>query len=153
MITRRLLAALLLGGGSAVGVLAVGSAAGATGPAQIRITDVETKARLVHPIGGGWGGATEVIAQQLYNPSISGRPIGRSQIVCTYVDSRNRTCLGTYQLPKGDIVVGGALQTRLLYEVPIVGGTGLYDNARGTVTVTATKFRPRREVLVFRLLG
>jgi len=35
----------------------------------------------------------------------------------------------------------------------IVGGTGLYDDARGTLTVTASKFKPRREVLLFRLLG
>jgi hypothetical protein len=34
-----------------------------------------------------------------------------------------------------------------------VGGTGLYDNARGSVTVTATHLKPRREVLVFRFVG
>jgi hypothetical protein len=62
-------------------------------------------------------------------------------------------CTSTYILPKGSLVVSGALQSRLLYELPIVGGTGLFDNARGTLTVTASHLRPRHEVLVFRLVG
>ena len=56
-------------------------------------------------------------------------------------------------LPKGSLVVTGAIESRLLYEIAIVGGTGLYDNARGTLTVTSTHIKPRREVLVFRLTG
>ena len=95
----------------------------------------------------------QVITQRLYNPTISQQPIGHSQLVCTFADKRSRTCLGSYDLPKGSIVVSGTLATRLLYQVAIVGGTGLYDNARGTLTVTASRFRPRREVLLFRLLG
>ena len=67
--------------------------------------------------------------------------------------ARDRTCTGTYILPKGTLVVTGTLQSRLLYEIPIVGGTGLFDNARGTLTVTASHLRPRHEVLVFRLVG
>ena len=35
----------------------------------------------------------------------------------------------------------------------IVGGTELYDNARGSLVVTTTSLKPRREVLVFRLTG
>jgi hypothetical protein len=35
----------------------------------------------------------------------------------------------------------------------VVGGTGLYDNARGSLTATSLKRRPSvRELLVFRLL-
>ena len=37
--------------------------------------------------------------------------------------------------------------------VIITGGTGLYDNARGTLTVTAKGLKPRRELLLFRLSG
>jgi hypothetical protein len=43
--------------------------------------------------------------------------------------------------------------TRLLYETAIVGGTGLYDNARGSLVVTTTALHPRRQILVFRLSG
>ena len=53
-------------------------AAGATGPAQIRITDVQATYRLVRPPSGGDPGTVEAITQQLYNPSISRRPIGRA---------------------------------------------------------------------------
>ena len=62
-------------------------------------------------------------------------------------------CDGTYQLPRGKLVVAGTFASRLLYDLAIVGGTLLYDNARGSLTVTATGFRPRHEVLVFRLTG
>ena len=98
-------------------------------------------------------GSTELIRQRLYNPQISEASIGRSSMMCTYLDRRERSCTATYVLPKGSLVVTGAIDSRLLYEIPIVGGTGLYDNARGTLTVTSTHIRPRREVLVFRLTG
>lgn len=70
-----------------------------------------------------------------------------------FIDRRTRSCTATYVLPRGSLVVAGVIQTRLLYEIAIVGGTGLYDNARGTLTVTSTHLRPRREVLLFRLAG
>jgi hypothetical protein len=74
--------------------------------------------------------------------------------MCTFFDVRERSCSGTYFLPKGTLVVSGVIQSRLLYAVAVVGGTGLYDNARGTLTVTSTGLRPqRREVLLFRLAG
>ena len=46
-----------------------------------------------------------------------------------------------------------AIGTRLLYQIAVVGGTGLYDNARGSLTVTSTGLHPRREILLFRLAG
>jgi len=139
--------------GFAAGVLVAATAAGgATGPAQIKITDLETSHRVAHPARGGVPGTVETVGQRLFKPGV-GKPIGRSSIVCTWVDDRDRSCLATYVLPRGSIVAAGTLRTRLLYELPVVGGTGLYDNARGTLTVTASHFRPRREVLVFRLVG
>jgi hypothetical protein len=132
-----------------------GGAAGATGPAQIRITDVQLSYKLVRPASGGVQGATELVSQRLYNPSLSStKPIGQARIVCMYLDANNRSCSGTYTLPRGSLVVSGVIQSRLLYEIAVVGGTGLYDNARGTLTVTSTGLRPqRREVLLFRLTG
>ena len=133
--------------GAAVG------ADGSTGPAQIRITDVQVADRIVYPQGGGRAGTIETIRQELYNPRLTRRPIGRSLIVCTFSDGRDRMCNATYILPTGDLVVSGALQSRLLYEIAVIGGTGAYDNARGTLTVTASHMHPRHEVLVFRLVG
>ena len=135
--------------------LLVGVAGGraATPPAHVRITDVQVSYHLVRPPNGAVIGSTELIRQRLYNPQISESSIGRSSMMCTYLDRRERSCTATYVLPKGSLVVTGAIDSRLLYEIPIVGGTGLYDNARGTLTVTSTHIRPRREVLVFRLTG
>jgi hypothetical protein len=134
----------------AVGMVAVGVPA-MTGPATIRITATDTGYRR---IGGAADhvGQTEIVQQRLFNPRIA-RPIGRGNLLCTFVNRSLRQCSGTYTLPRGRVIVAGAIESRLLFELAIVGGTGLYGNARGTVTVTSTGLRPRREVLVFRLPG
>ncbi len=150
---KRLAVALMAAAFGWVALAATGGADGSTQPSQIRITDVQLSDRVVPPLEGGRAGTVETIRQQLYNPSRSKRAIGRSLIVCTSSDSRDRMCAGAYILPKGSLVVAGALQSRLLYEVAVVGGTGLYDNARGTLTVTASHLHPRHEVLLFRLVG
>ncbi|MFL5953439.1 MAG: hypothetical protein ACJ76I_04930 [Gaiellaceae bacterium] len=132
----------------------VGAAHGSTGPAQVRITDVQASYRYVPAAGGGTAGAIEIVRQRLYNVRLTSRPIGRADLVCTFLDARERTCTGTYFLPKGTLVVAGAIQSRLFFQIPVVGGTGLFDNARGALTVTSTALRPqRREVLLFRLTG
>ena len=142
---------------AAVGGLAavvVSTAPGAIGPAQIRITDVQMSYAYVPGVKGRAAGSVELVRQRLYNPSVSQKPIGRATMMCTYFDARERTCSGTYFLPRGSLVVSGSIQSRLLYDIAVVGGTGLYDNARGTLTVTSTGLRPlRREVLLFRLTG
>jgi hypothetical protein len=148
--------AVVLGAAAVCGLVALAATRGAdgsTGPAQIRITDVQIADKIMLPPGGGRAGTVETIRQQLYNPSTSKRSIGRSILVCTSSDGRDRMCSATYILPKGNLVVAGSLQSRLLYETAIIGGTGLYDNARGSLTVTATHIHPRHEVLVFRLVG
>jgi hypothetical protein len=136
-----------------VGLTASAGSTAATGPAQIRITDLQVSYHVVRPSTGSTAGSVEIIRQRLYNPTISEAPIGRGTMICTYADQRERSCTATYKLPKGEIVVTGAIQSRLLYEIPVVGGTRLFDNARGSLTVTSTHLRPRREVLVFRLAG
>jgi hypothetical protein len=150
---KRLAVALIAAAFGWIALAATGGAGGATGPATIAITDVQLADRIVLPSGGGRAGTIETIRQLLYNPSRSKHAIGRSLIVCTSSDARDRLCIGTYILPRGSLVVTGALQSRLLYELPVVGGTGLYNNARGTLTVTASHLHPRHEVLVFRLVG
>jgi hypothetical protein len=137
----------------ATAALCVASGGASTGPAQVRITDLQTSYAVVRSPSGGVVGSTQIVHQRLYNPRVSQRAIGHSLIVCTFADRRLRTCNGTYFLPKGQLVVAGAIESRLLYEIPIVGGTGLFDNARGSLTVTSTHLRPRREVLLFRLTG
>jgi hypothetical protein len=50
-------------------------------------------------------------------------------------------------------MLAGSITNREIYELAIVGGTGLYNNARGTFTATRMSLRPRREFLIFRLAG
>jgi hypothetical protein len=142
-----------------VGMLVVspweGGSKAATGPATIRITDVQdTVVRVDVGAKGKSPGDMEIIRQRLYNERVTTRSIGRSEVVCTFMDSRRaRVCRGTYFLPKGRIVVGGSLLYRQFYELAVLGGTGLFDNARGSVVVTRTGVHPVRDRIVFRLVG
>ena len=121
-----------------------GTSQAATGPATIRITGAKGKSP----------GDMEIIRQRLYNTRLTTRSIGRSELLCTFVDRRrSRVCRGTFFLPKGKIVVGGSLLYRQFYELAVLGGTGLYDNARGSLVVTRMGVHPVRDRMVFRLVG
>jgi hypothetical protein len=98
-------------------------------------------------------GDIEVISQSLFNRRVTTKSIGHSDLVCTFIDTRARSCRGTYFLPRGKIMVGGSLRFRQFYELAVLGGTGLYNNARGTLTVTRTATRPTRDIVLFRLVG
>ena len=122
-------------------------------PGVIRITNQEVRRANVD-IGrrGSSPGDIVVYRQLLYNRRITRKPIGRAELVCTYMDSISRHCNGTYFLPRGRIVVGGAVRFRQFYELAILGGTGLYNNVRGSLTVTSTARKPARDLLLFRLV-
>ncbi len=144
--------------GILAGVLAAGPALtrseAGTGPALIRITDRELEVTRVD-IGrrGTSPGDVEVVRLRLLQRG-TGTTLGIGELVCTFADSvRSRVCRGTYTLPRGKLVVGGSILYRRFYDLAVLGGTGLYDNARGTLTVTRTHRNPVRDLLVFRLVG
>ena len=143
--------------GVLVGVLVVSpwepGASASTGPATIRITNKEISvARVDVGRSNKSPGDMEIIRQQLFDRRQN--RIGPAELVCTFVDSRRaRVCRGTYFLPKGKLVVGGSLTYRQFYDLAVLGGTGLYDNARGSVTVTRMGRRPVRDLVVFKLVG
>jgi hypothetical protein len=95
----------------------------------------------------------EIVRQTLFNRRVTSKPIGRAELVCTFTTRTSRVCRGTYFLPRGKLVVGGSIVFRSVYELAVLGGTGLFDNARGTLTATRTSRTPRREFLLFRLVG
>jgi hypothetical protein len=97
-------------------------------------------------------GDLEVIRERLYNRRITPKSIGHVEMVCTSTGGNSANCSGTYFLPKGKIVVAGPRTFREIFEVAVVGGTGLYDNVRGTLTVTSLGGKPVRSLLYFRLL-
>jgi hypothetical protein len=121
----------------------------ATGPAVVRLTDLQTS--MSSTPGNNHGlGAVEIATLKLFGGS---RTIGKGVLTCMVVSKTQRSCLGSYLLPRGMIETSGLINSRLLYTAAITGGTGLYDNARGTLTVTARGLQPRRELLLFRLSG
>ena len=124
-----------------------------TRPGTIRITDREVKH--LHVDGGAPGkgaGDQDFYRQLLFNKRITPNAIGHSDIVCTNTGTGSTSCTGTYFLPRGKIMVGGVIGGRLFYELAVYGGTGLYNNARGTVTATYLGGLPPQEFLVFRLV-
>jgi len=121
-----------------------------TGKAVVRLTDRQV--RLSH-FGGDAVGSGDIARMTLFGSSSATRPIGHAVVTCTDVGAGEQTCQGSYVLPKGTLETAGVLRTRLFYTQAIVGGTGLFDDARGTLTVTAKHLSPRREILLFRLTG
>ena len=138
--------------GLALVVMAVAPAAQALErPGTIRITTREVAHRVIDQGRRGRGpGDLEISRTLLYNKGLTPRAIGHGEIVCTFTGRRSRVCNGTYFLPRGKIVVAGALVYRQFYELAVLGGTGLYNNVQGSLTVTTT--RPRRDILTFRLV-
>ena len=124
-----------------------------TGPGTIRISDREVNH--VHVDGGAPGrgaGDQDFYRQLLFNKRITPKAIGHSDITCTNTGTGSMSCSGTYFLPKGKLMVGGVIGSRLFYELAVYGGTGLYNNARGTLTATYLGGLPPQEFLVFRLV-
>jgi len=151
--TRKLLPVLMgVGAGLLLAVPAGQSSGDAVGP--IRITSREVSYERVD-IGkpGTSPGDLEIIRQTLFNRRVTSKPIGHADLVCTFVDKQARSCRGTYFLPRGRLVVGGSLLYRQFYELAVLGGTGVYNNAHGTLTVTRTATGPTREIVLFRLVG
>jgi hypothetical protein len=125
-----------------------------TGPARIRITSREIdRVRVDLGRPGRGPGDTEIVRQNLFNKRIKSKPLGYSEYVCTFTTSLTRACTVTIFLPQGRLVAGGTIRYPELYELAILGGTRLYDDARGTLTVIRTTRRPHRHILLFRLSG
>lgn len=123
------------------------------GPGVIRITaTTSSDVRIDSGAKGSSVGDLEVIRERLFNRRITSKPIGHAEMVCTFTGSTSANCGGTYFLPKGKIVVSGPRTFREIFEVAVVGGTGIYDNIRGTLTVTSLGGKPDHSLLYFRLL-
>jgi hypothetical protein len=122
-------------------------------PGTIRVTTRGIGQQFVDRGARGRGPGDLLVSRQLvYNRGITQKAIGHADIVCTFTSSYARQCTGTFTLPKGKIVVAGTVTFRQFYELAVIGGTGLYDNVRGSLTVTMLSRKPTRELLLFRLV-
>jgi hypothetical protein len=122
-------------------------------PGTISITDTELKHAVIdHAPRGRSTGDVDVYSLRLFNKRITERSLGHGELICTSVGVKGQSCTGSYFLPRGEIIAQGVITSRLIYELAIVGGTGIYNNVRGSVTITSLRRNPSRELLVFRLV-
>jgi hypothetical protein len=123
-------------------------------PGTIQVTNREIRhAHVDQGTDGTSVGDIDVYTSLIYNKRITPRAIGRETMMCTTVGAASQSCSATIILPKGQIVAEGLIGTRLIYQLAVVGGTGLYNNVKGAVTITSLhRKKPMRELLVFRLV-
>ena len=147
---------LLLAGGIAASGVIAGS--GLDKPGVIRITSREvSRFAFDSGVAGDSTGDMVVRAKLLFNRRITQSAIGHEELVCTFMGEGtvlgggSRNCVSTVFLPRGKIISQGAVHNLLFYEIPIVGGTGVYTNVGGSLTVTFLGARPTRQFLLFRL--
>ena len=133
--------------------VAASSSLALTAPGSIRVTDKLVKHIYADNGSPGRGaGDLDFYRGQLFNKGITPTAIGHSDITCMNTGTGSMNCNGTYFLPKGKIMVAGVIGSRLFYVLAVLGGTGLYDNARGTLTATYLGGAPPKEFLLFRLV-
>ena len=140
--------------GLLVGALAVPGAQALDRPGTIQVTNREVRhAHVDQGADGTSVGDIDVYTSLIYNKRITPRAIGRETMMCTNVGASSQNCSATIVLPRGQIVAEGLIGTRLIYQLAVVGGTGLYNNVKGAVTITSlNRKKPVRELLVFRLV-
>jgi hypothetical protein len=146
---------VIAGIGAVVALVAGASTLGSpelTKPGTIKISTRGLHRTFVDRGSVGRGAGDQVVSRQLlYNKGITPKAIGHSDYVCTYTASYARQCMATFTLPKGKIVAAGTITFNQFYSLAVIGGTGLYDNVLGSLTVTRLSRTPPRELLVFRL--
>jgi hypothetical protein len=148
-----LFAATVLVGLTVVAALLTAGSPALPGPGTIRLTTKVVKQQFVDRGPRGKGAGDLLVRRELlYNKGIRAKAIGYGDVVCTYTSRYARQCEATYTLPKGKIVVGGAFAFAQFHELAVVGGTQLYDNVRGSLTVTLLRRNPQRHMLLFRLV-
>jgi hypothetical protein len=157
MLSKRSVFLVAIGAASSAAVFAISNVLASSSelprPGVIPITGTLTS-RLHLDLGlrGPSAGDLDISRDLLYNRRVTSKPIGHSEMVCTATGTRSHDCSGTFFLPKGRIVVAGPMSFPEFYEMAVVGGTGLYDNVRGTLTVTELGGRPPRFLIFFRLI-
>ena len=128
------------------------------GPGTIRVTTREVTRQVVDlGITGASAGDLLIRSALLYNKGLTTHAIGHEEIVCTFLGTGSafgegsRKCVASFFLPRGELVAEGVAHNLFIYELPVIGGTGIYSNVRGTLTITFLGNGPRRELLLFRL--
>jgi hypothetical protein len=145
----------VLAGATALSVVALLSGWAATSSAATRPSEeappsvrVETRQTAFTPAGSSY----TITSDSFRN----GRKVGSNQIVCDLTGPGPRAlCTSAHLLPEGEIIAVGSVTTPPrpgdTYTVAIVGGTGAYANARGTLDVT--NVNPTSDTFAFHVIG
>ena len=151
---------LLLGGAAAAAALisAAGLAAASTTTAPAHGQTITLKAARVSltciPVPGQKPGKEVPGDQCVFSEKLTrnGTPYGHDAVHCTVVTVNDLVCTAAWMLPRGQIAVAGdgGSTTGTLKMLPVVGGTGAYDGARGDVVITNTS--GSTSTVVFHLL-
>ena len=127
----------------------------ATGPATIRITNVQdTVVRVDVGAKGKSPGDMEIVRQRLYNQRVTSRSIGRSELLCTFVDRRafaSAAARTTSRRARSSSWV--SLLYRQFYELAILGRHGSLRQRPGLARRHAHGRTPGPDSMVFRLVG
>jgi hypothetical protein len=128
--------------------LAAYAARAGTGSSSLRLVATQHD---FHEIGigkkGPVPGSTFVFSEKLTQ---AGSPVGSDHIVCTFTGSwpsETDFCRAVFRV-NGSTIVAEGISAQGPFTVAIVGGTGRYQGARGTIRSTPTK---NGETLDFRL--
>jgi hypothetical protein len=152
---RWILGALLLGGVVASSVLAGPQL---VRPGVVRITNEELSRQTVD-VGepGASAGDQLVVTHLVFNTRITAKALGHEELLCTalgrggVLGGGTRNCQLYVYLPEGRLLASGDVHNLLFFSLPVVGGTGIYDNVGGSLTVTYLGGNPARQLLLFRL--
>jgi hypothetical protein len=135
-----------------VAALTAAGATALTGPGTISVTSTLAKHTYVD-VGkaGPSAGDGHFYREQIFNKRITPKSIGHADMSCTSTGTGSMNCNGTYLMPKGKLVVGGVIGSRRAYVIAVVGGTGIYDNVRGTLTVGPLGKNAGQSTVLFKL--
>lgn len=124
-------------------LLAPGAARSLDGPQLIRVVAITVAEQ----------GETEETSDVLFVSQelrgSAGNRVGEGVQQCTVGLGGVSTCLATYVLRRGEIMLQGTRQRRDFYVWAIVGGTGIYSNVGGSFVASTLSLNPRRERLLF----
>lgn len=113
-----------------------GSAAGASTSAQIEVTARVSHTNVARLPPAGRGG--DAVSSLWIVRDRHGQAVGDMLVACRWVTRGLQLCAGQLSLPLGAIAVIGASRTRFLGQLAVVGGTGRYVGADGTLLFKAT---------------
>ncbi|MDQ6732426.1 MAG: hypothetical protein M3022_19595 [Actinomycetota bacterium] len=119
----------------ATALVGSGTAAAQSNPASITLhlrSKLQHASYVDNPPVGRSPGDVLIFTEKLLNAS--GRVIGSDAAMCTYLFDRRSLCTGAYILPSGELMVQLVLPGPTgVYSQAIIGGTGRYARATGSV--------------------